>query len=192
MTNVTKMIAVTLGMAALSGPVQAIDSCDYGTPHPDMPVEFEQYGFLIGDYEIRARAWTGESWSEGYREARWSGRYTLGGRAVMDEWFDSNPDDNPATQGGINIRMYDAAEGQWEMTWLHSGGLKSMILRSEVRDDGLMHMWRLHPTPETRKVYFVTTDADNWARYHYERDESDENWVPKFKLEAHRIPCDQG
>ncbi len=166
------------------------DTCDFGEPHPGAPKELEQYDFIIGNYTVKIRVWTGEGWSEQFQKARWIGRYILQGRAVMEEWFPFDPEDKPDTPGGVNIRMYDPEEGLWKLMWMHTENLVPTELRSQIKDDGNMYLWRVYPTPDDRKIYFESYDADNWARFDYFKDESGENWIPKYKFEAHRIPCE--
>jgi hypothetical protein len=49
-----------------------------------------------------------------------------------------------------------------------------------------MHLWRIYPTPDDRKIYFETYDQDHWARLDYNKDEESGEWTPKYKLEAIR------
>jgi hypothetical protein len=174
-------LVVTTGAAA-----GGEESCDFGSPHPAMPAEFRQYDFLIGDFEVRIRVWLGDHWSEQYQKARWIGRYILGGRAVSEEWYPKDPADDPDGPGGVNIRMYDPHENRWKLMWMRSDQLIPTELRSQVREDGRMYLWRVYPTADDRKIWFETYDKDHWARLDYQQSDSGEGWVPKYKLEAYR------
>jgi hypothetical protein len=173
---------------ALDATASEEDTCDFGTPHPGMPVEFGQYDFLIGDFEVRIYIWLGDRWSEQYQKARWVGRYILGGRAVMEEWYPKDPEDDPDGPGGVNIRMYDPDEQIWKLMWMRTDDLVPTELRSQVGDDGNMRLWRVYPTPDERKIWFDIYDKDHWARLDYQQGESDDGWVPKYKLDAMRHP----
>lgn len=189
MTTAKELAAALIGAAALAlSAAAAQDACDFGAPHPSMPDELAQYEFLIGDFEVHIHVWTGEAWSEGFQKARWTGRYILGGRAVMDEWYPFDPADDPDTPGGVNVRMYDPAEGLWKLMWMRSDELVPTELRSRVEDDGRMHLWRVYPTPEDRDVRFETIDADTWARVDRVRDDAGA-WAPRYRFEARRLPC---
>lgn len=179
-------VAATLFAPQAAG---ARKACDFGAPRAGMPAAFAQYGFLIGDFEIRIHLWLGDRWSDQYRTARWTGRYILGGRAIMDEWYPFDPEANPETPGGVNIRMYDADEDLWKLMWMRSDQLVPTALRSKVEADGKMHLWRVYPTPETRKIVFETYGKDRWARFDYARGPDGGDWVPKYKYEARRRPC---
>ena len=72
----------------------------------------------------------------------------------MDEWYPFDPKDKPDTPGGVNIRMYDPEEGLWKLMWMHTEDLVPTELRSQVKDDGNMYLWRVYPTPDDRKIYF--------------------------------------
>lgn len=182
---------IMLGSALLAPNVAlAGGACDFGKPNPDAPEEMGQYSFIIGAFDIHMHAWREGGWTEQYREARWDGRYILNGWAVMDEWYGASLEESPNFPGGVNLRMYDAEEGIWKLMWMHTGQFLATELRSQVEEeDGYMHMWRIHPTPDERKVVFETYDADHWARIVYRKDEAGENWLPQFKLDAFRRPC---
>ena len=151
-----------------------------------MPAEFRQYDYLIGDFEVRIHIWLGDRWSEQFQKARWIGRYILGGRAVSEEWYPKDPADDPDGSAGVNVRMYDAREKIWKLMWMRTDQLVATELRSELRDDGKMHLWRVYPAPDDRKVWFETYDNDHWARLDYEQSDSGDGWVPKYKLDAYR------
>ncbi|MEJ2129523.1 MAG: hypothetical protein P8X81_11840 [Woeseiaceae bacterium] len=67
-------------------------SCDTGTPAENMPEEFSQFAFIIGDFDINYRRMTEHGWSEPLGHARWNGRYALDGRAIMDWWYEEGED----------------------------------------------------------------------------------------------------
>lgn len=177
-------------MLALAGalPALAEDTCDYGKPHPDAPPELSQYAFLIGDFRIEARVWKDGAWSEGFQPARWNGRYILGGMAIMDEWFDLPPAENPGAGRGVNVRMYNPETKRWHLMWQHTKDKKVVELSSRVEDDGKMHLDWVPPKPG-RRVYFEIYGPGHWARLDYRRAEDGGDWAPRYKLEAFRVTC---
>ena len=163
--------------------------CDYGTPHPNAPEELAQFDFLIGDYTITSHAWSGGAWTPprpGPR-ARWNGYYVLGGMAIADEWYDPDPGHDADTPRGINMRMWDAESGEWDMMWVHSSARQVQDLRAKMID-GKLTMWQEYPDRPNFRAYFERLGPDSWHRITLAKDEAGE-WQPTFKLVATRIEC---
>ncbi|MEM8772764.1 MAG: hypothetical protein AAGD92_14050 [Pseudomonadota bacterium] len=164
-------------------------TCDYGAPHPNAPAEMSQFAFLIGDYAVSLHAWRGEAWSppQPGKTARWNGRYGLGGMAVIDEWFNPDPEQDPDAPRGVNVRMYDPDAAEWDMMWVAAPGHQVQDLRAKVKD-GVLTMWQVYPEREDFYAEFVVEDDNRWSRVSYGKDDEG-NWVKQFKLSASRIPC---
>jgi len=170
-------------------PPAAPPSCDYGAAHAESPPEMTQFAFLVGDYRITLHAWQGDRWSPPQPgvTARWNGRYGLGGRVIVDEWFNPDPAQNPRGQAGINVRLYDSDTRAWKMMWIATGARTVQELRAEVIDD-VLTMWQISPERPDFKATFTVHDADHWDRVSYTTD-PDGAWVRQFRLSATRIPC---
>lgn len=164
-------------------------TCDYGVPHPDAPPELMQFDFLIGDYTITAHRWQNGAWSPPRPgpAPRWNGYYVLGGMAIADEWFDPDPGLDINANRGINIRMWDAKDNEWDMMWVHSGGRQVQDLRAKVID-GKLTMWQVYPERAGFRAEFERLGPDNWQRVTYAPNSAGE-WEPTFKLVASRIAC---
>lgn len=194
-----KKLAATAALLALAHPSSAQEveaptiappSCDYGEPHPNAPAELAQFDFLIGDFAITAHAWRNGAWTPPRPgpAPRWNGRYTLGGMAIEDEWFDPDPGLDPDAPRGVNIRMWDAEDGEWDMMWVHTSGRQVQDLRAKVID-GKLTMWQVYPERPNFRAYFERLDPDRWQRVTLAPDEDGE-WQPTFSLVATRIPCE--
>ncbi|PWE16758.1 hypothetical protein DDZ18_11195 [Marinicauda salina] len=193
-----RMLSSALGAAALTAaaPAQVTGPetrlCgDYGEPHPDMPGEFGQFAFLIGDYDVGVRNWDAEteSWGEPEYFARWNGRYIFGGRAIADEWFDPGYGYREASGAGINIRLRDAEADVWKTAWHSTANTEVRELRQAVREDGKLHLWQVWPEAPERNVWFETYEDGRWARISMARDEETGDWVPSVKLDAVPAEC---
>ncbi|MEO1310853.1 MAG: hypothetical protein AAFV51_07760 [Pseudomonadota bacterium] len=182
-------ISTVFTLQAASLPV-APPSCDYGVPAEEHRTRLEEFGFLIGDYRIFLHAWTDSGWSPALpsRTARWNGRYGLGGAVIVDEWFHTDPAQDPATPAGINVRMYDPEAEEWDMMWLASGTHEVQDLRAKTID-GVLTMWQVYPDRPNFKATFHVEDQEHWSRVSYTRDEAGD-WRKQFKLSAERIPCE--
>lgn len=192
-----KPVALSLAAIVLLGaaPPQEMQiappSCDYGAPHPDAPPELAQFDFLIGDYAITVSRWVDGAWQavpvEQYGPARWNGRYILGGMAIEDEWYDKDPGLDPASVRGVNVRMWDAEAGEWDMIWVYSGNYQATDLRAKM-EEGRLTMWQVYPERPNFRAYFERYSPDNWARITLAPD-ADGGWQKTVKLSATRIPC---
>ena len=179
-------LAGLVGLLACPGMLAAQEStCDVGSLSDSAPAETQQFSFLLGDHEVTLHAWTGSGWTPPRPvNARWRGWYGLSGTAIYDEWEDPDPN----TGGlGVNVRMYDDAEGVWKMMWIATTGLQVQDLRAEVRD-GVLTMWQVYPERPGWKAEFEILGDDQWARVSYQQDEAGD-WQPQFRLVATRQPC---
>lgn len=172
-------------------PLLAPPSCDYGAMSPDAPEELREFDFLIGDYTISAYAWRDGAWTPPRpgAKARWNGRWIMGGTMIEDEWYGRDPGMVPDTPRGVNVRAWDAEDGEWDMMWIHSGGRHVQDLRAKMID-GKLTMWQVYPERPNFRAYFERTGPDSWHRISLVPGENGE-WVPQFKLAATRIPCPQ-
>jgi len=107
--------------------------------------------------------------------------------AIVDEWYDPNPEEDPEAPRGVNVRMYDPDASQWKMMWIATGGLQVQDLRAEVRE-GKLTMWQVYPERPGFLADFTVEDDDHWHRISYVKDDLGA-WVPQFKLAASRTPC---
>ncbi|WP_370179960.1 hypothetical protein [Alteriqipengyuania sp.] len=189
------MRTTLLALLAIASPVAAQEAdiappgCDYGSPHPDAPEELAQFDFLIGDYAITAHAWRNGAWTPPRPgpAPRWNGRYILGGMAIADEWYDPDPGLDPDGGRGVNIRMWDPEDGEWDMMWIATGGRQVQDLRAGMVD-GKLTMRQVYPERANFRATFERLGPDSWQRITYAKDEAGE-WQPTFKLVATRIPC---
>ncbi|MEE4211955.1 MAG: hypothetical protein V2I43_22135 [Parvularcula sp.] len=194
----TKFIIVLLaGATAIAAPAHASEipdglappSCDYGTVHPDAASELSEFAFLIGDFTIRARPWTQDGWGpfvEQFR-ARLTGRYVLGGRAIQDDWFDTDPGINPDTTMGLTTRMWDPAAGEWKIAWMNTPATTLTDLRASM-EDGVLTMTTVYPAQPNYDAYFGHDGPDTWTRTAF-KTEADGTRTPIWQAVATRIPC---
>lgn len=196
MKHAISILAFTL-LSSTAAHAQAVGESvrwcgDYGSPAEGMPEEFSQFAFMIGDFDVQFLDWNAEteSWGEPRPYfAHWNGRYGLGGRAIIDEWYDPGFGYREQSGGGINIRTWDAEEGLWKTAWIHTGGLIVQDLRQQVLEDGRLHLWQVYPDVPERNVWFETYDNGEWARITQVRDEETGAWVNAVKLYARRASC---
>lgn len=187
-----------LGAAMLSAAAHAQVTCEgtvrcgnYGAPHPDMPEEFAQFAFLIGDFDVAFLNWDAEAgiWGEPQPySARWNGYYGLNGRAIIDEWYDPGFGYREQAGAGINIRIYDTDEGRWETAWHYTANHEVRELHQQLREDGRLWLWQVYPEAPERRVWFENYGNGEWARIS-QRQTSDGAWVNAVKLYARRASC---
>jgi len=105
-------------------------SVDYpfGRINPDAPAELQQFSFMVGRNdcsEERLNNASGE-WDPGSRT--WDAHYYLNGNAIRDVGRSG-----AATNG--NIRVYDAATGQWHVTYFSTPVYGSGVWSGGVVED---------------------------------------------------------
>ena len=164
--------------------------CDFGAPSSDAPPEFAEYAFLIGNFDINIQGWRNGEWRESGLTAVWNGRYGMGGKAVIDEWFDPGYPDREGSGMGMNVRMYDPEEQVWKMMWQHTRNALVMDLRSELREQDRLYLWQVYPEVPERRVYFEVYGDGHWARIEEKVSEESGEWEPSVKLEATQRTCD--
>ncbi len=182
-----KMSVVLAAIIALTGSqgAYAQASCELGKPAEGMPPEFDQFKFIIGDFDINVRKMTEDGWSDPIGKARWNGRYSLGGQAIMDWWHGSGGG------GGVNLRMYDPKLGEWRTAWQATGNFETRDLRQKIwPEDGLLHLWQVYPEAPERNLYFETYNDGRWARIDQRKDPETGEWKPVFMLEAVPAACE--
>jgi len=107
--------------------------------------------------------------------------------AIADEWYDPDPGLQPDSARGINIRMWDSKDGEWNMMWVASNTGQVQDLRAKMID-GRLTVWQEYPERPDFRAVFERLGPDSWHRITYAKDEEGA-WQPTFKLTATRIPC---
>ncbi len=101
--------------------------------HPDAPPETEQFAFLIGEWECEIRAMSPSGQLGEPTQAKWAGKWDLGGWAIRDDW--SSP-----FGLGFNIRSFNPETKKWDNRWLSSGNLQWKYFEAEKVGDTMVMM----------------------------------------------------
>ncbi len=180
-----RMIAAVAALALVPvGQAFAQASCELGEPAADMPEEFSQFAFIIGDFEVQFRKMTENGWSEpGGGSARWNGRYSMDGKSIMDWWY--GPGSN-----GVNVRLFDPSDSTWKTAWHSSGNYEVRELHQRIwKEDGKLHLWQVYPATEERNVYFESYENGRWARITQKKNDETGEWTPDLMIEAIPAEC---
>ena len=176
-------LIIGLSPALFNSSAFAQASCKTGKPADDMPPEFSQLAFIIGDFDVTLRTKTEDGWSEPVGAARWNGRYSLDGRAIMDWWYEDN-------NAGVNIRTFDTERGFWKSSWHSATSNEIREMRLRVFDeDNKLHLWQIYPKGANRNDYFETYEDGRWERIMQRYDQDEKEWKPVAKLEATPAKC---
>ncbi|MCM8556327.1 hypothetical protein [Sphingomicrobium sediminis] len=164
--------------------------CDDGEASEEQRAALAAYDFLIGDYAVTGHIWQGSGWSPprpGAQPSRWNGYYGLGGTAIFDEWFTTDPGTDPDTNRGINIRMVKP-DGDWAMSWIASPGYGVQSLTASEGEDGWLRMVQEYPERPGFEAVFVRINDNRWGRIHMQPNPNGEGVTP-ILLVATRLPC---
>lgn len=190
-TNAVVVVAATLvaGCAAGTRPSTT-------RPHPDAPPELAALAPLIGCWRV-----TGESMTAGGRwerspPAAWVWRYILDGWAIEDQ-FITHPGAGGARTYGVNVRMYDARAGHWNMAWVSNGIDPVATFTGKVVDGELVMEGVYKDRFRTRNVFSaITPSSFRWRKELLlpgDGGGAAERWVEVARLEARRVrdcePC---
>lgn len=103
----------------------------YGLPNPEAPAELAQFSFLIGSNnctEERLLANTGE-WQSGTRT--WDAYYFMNGFAIRDGG-------KSGLNTNSNIRIFDTATGQWQVTFFSMPNFSTDVWRGGLQGDDIV------------------------------------------------------
>ena len=92
-----------------------------GRLNPEAPPETTQFDFLLGPHDCneRMRQPGGDEWKQVAKT--WNGIYFMNGHAIRDDTWRA---DGVST---TNIRVYDAGQGEWVVTWFSVPGASSGV-----------------------------------------------------------------
>lgn len=127
--------------------------------HPDAPPETEQFAFLIGEWDCTIRAMGPDGALSPPMEAKWVGRWDLGGWAIRDDW---------SSGGGLgfNIRSFNPRTEKWDNRWLQSGDLRWKYYEAEKVGDTMVMTGGEGEDPNGAFIdrnTFHDIKADSWS-----------------------------
>lgn len=162
-----------------------------GRRNPDAPKETEQFGRLVGIWDIRMSVRQGDgSWSkpEDALRAEWRFRYILDGWAIQDEWI-APPSGVPVKEGirqlGTNIRIYDPKERAWDVAWI-SNTQQTLSTLTAKKKRGRLVMTGQHPNGKPQRVTFydVTDTTFDWTLELQGLGNDPDAWVEVARIHA--------
>lgn len=183
------LLILTLAMAQ---PEDALSpaTCDTGEATAEQRAALADFDFLIGDFSVTAHQWMGDQWSESRSNiapSRWNGRYGMGGRAIVDDWWDEDPGLKPEASAGTNVRI-KKPDGRWVMSWVSQHQYGVQHLEARRLENGDVEMVQVYPERKGFVATFQRLGPDRWARFHHALD-AEGNPLPPIMLLAKRIPC---
>ncbi len=104
--------------------------------HPDAPPETDQFAFLIGTWDCTVRSMGPDGKLGPPAQAKWVGRWDLGGWAIRDDWTSNPP--GGGTFRGFNIRSFNPRTRKWDNRWLQSGNLAWKYFEAEKVGDTMV------------------------------------------------------
>lgn len=100
----------------------------FGNSHDQAPQEIDQFGQLAGLWQVKQEMLGQDGEWQPAPPAIWVWRYTLGGFAVQDLWFQA-ADELPTYLADLgrdyllsSTRVFDSRQGHWNVAWVANGG----------------------------------------------------------------------
>ncbi len=143
---------------------------DYRTLNSSAPKETQQYGQLVGKWDVEVSNLTREgNWVEG--KATWVFKYVMGGYAVQDYWtrLAKSNDDKSKDYFGSNIRIYNPDKKEWKIVCL------------EYRSNDMQGIWTSYMNDKNEII--LHDDAKNWEIKFFNITKDSFDWKWDFKLE---------
>lgn len=151
-------------------------------PHPDLGVEADTYGRLIG------------TWSGDYRDTSVGGTlrsgpmevhfaWVLQGRAIQDLWIARDADALAQRRTyGTTVRVYDPAIEAWRVTWINPPhNTRSELIGRRVGDD-IIQTGYFNDRPAKWIFTDVTATSFTWQGYLLDPDGVTWRLGTEFKL----------
>jgi len=178
MKTIRSIALVLLGLAAITAPAMADNSCMEGP--------MAQFGRYVGDWKIEDESFArdGSGWSPG-KGARWKFECIGDGIAVQDFWM-------PNGGGyGTNLRTYNPDTGLWEIVWTAQSLNGLTHITAKQADDGSIVMDILKPVPDPpRRIIFFTPDEHGWSWVQQMSFDGGETWVDVYRIRATPVASD--
>lgn len=169
----------------------------FGERHPTAPQELEQFGRLAGIWEaIQEMRRLDGSWVVA-GPALWTWRYTLGGFAVQDLWYQAQ-DELPAYLGSLQhdylltaLRTFDVRSQRWKIAWTANG-----MGQTPGDDFGTMEaVWNgtefvLTSPPDDygiQRVRFTDIRPDSFSWVSEFSQDAGETWQAVMRVKATRL-----
>ncbi len=168
----------------------------FGAMSPRAPSRIDEFGRLAGIWMAEQEVLQEDgTWVEG-EPALWVWKYTLGGFAVQDLWFQSR-DRLPDYLGDLDrdyllssIRIFDVREERWKVAWMANGAAQAPgkdfgTMEATAQDDRLVMTGPPGDYGLQRVVFSdITSDSFRWSS-EYSRD-GGATWTTVMRVVARR------
>lgn len=106
------------------------DRHPYGQRNPTAPPETTQFDFLIGEHSCNDEFIELDGKTE-HLKSRWRGEYVLNGLAIQDHYWSDR-------FSATNIRIFDAAETQWIVSYFRLPNFRSGLWKGRASDNRIV------------------------------------------------------
>ena len=187
-----RLILATLGIIAVLASTAALaampsDSFNPGKKAEGAPLELAHWGQLVGQWSTNEESLnpSGSAWIPS-KGADWDFFWAFDGWGIQDVYtspsMSQKVEDESKRQRGVNLRIYNAEEGEWVQTWLTPTSKSPKNFSASSSMDELV---------------MLSYDADSRGNYHritfYEMSDKEFRWKLEWSkdktnwLEVYRI-----
>jgi hypothetical protein len=158
-----------------------------GTLTPSAPPETAQFGQLVGIWDITDETLQQDgTWQTG-EGAEWIWYYTLDGYAIQDDWIApprSVPTSETPRQYGTNLRIYNPAAQQWDLTWISNTDRKLSTFTATEEGSTLVMRGTHASGNDARITFFDMTNTTFEWKLAFGQD--DGSWLEVYRIHAVR------
>lgn len=184
-------------LACAAQPAASSDNTAWLSEGPALnaPKELAHWSKLIGRWTTREEGLSpdGREWSPS-NGADWEFMWAFNGYGIQDNYASpplSEPvGDETQRQRGTNLRIYDAKNNQWVMTWLTVQSTQAARFTAQSNDNEIVMLAEtLTPTGFHSRITFfnMTANSFDW-KLEYSKDQ--QNWFEVYRIFGTRQTTD--
>ncbi|MFZ1700271.1 MAG: hypothetical protein WBO10_01165 [Pyrinomonadaceae bacterium] len=147
----------------------------FGKLNPAAPAETKEFAFMIGEFACQEEFFTPQDGKWVKFPAVWAAKYFLNGQGIIDQYWSP-------TFSTSNIRIFDAKEKNWSVTFFRMPGYAASPVWKGVKEGENMVMRQGDDTKGTRLTFSdITKDSFNWTGASMADGKATPFWTSKCK-----------
>lgn len=187
MTTIRTFAVALCGAILLCNPAAGDDlGLTAEARNSDAPAELDHWAAMMGEWHATWEALgdNGEVTATGVADWNWS--WALDGFAIADVWI--NPslsvETGSARLNGVNLRIYNPAEGEWQLSWMNSRQLRLDTYVAHSDAERVVMIPDSNPDGERVTFFNMTGDSFDWVQE--VSADGGQSWSANFRIHGER------